>query len=60
MPRSERVVTCNEELFTVRDAMRELNRIVDRIESGELEKAVLMRRGKMVAVVAPLRERPDA
>lgn len=52
----QRITISNDELFTVRDAMRELNRIVDRIESGEIEKAVLVRRGKMVAVVAALPE----
>jgi hypothetical protein len=36
------------------DAMRGLNRIVDRIEAGEIEKAVLMRGGRMVAVIRPL------
>jgi antitoxin (DNA-binding transcriptional repressor) of toxin-antitoxin stability system len=48
------ILVSNSELFTVRDAMRGLNRIVDRIERGEIEKAVLMRNGRMVAVVAPL------
>lgn len=48
---SARVSIGNEELFTVRDAMRSLNRIVDDINGGVLEKAVLTRKGKMVAVV---------
>lgn len=41
----------NEELVTVRDGMRELNKFVDRLISGEREKYVLMRHGKMVAIV---------
>jgi antitoxin (DNA-binding transcriptional repressor) of toxin-antitoxin stability system len=48
------ILVGNGELVTVRDAMRVLNRIVDRIESGEIEKAVLTRKGRMVAVVVPL------
>lgn len=51
-----RLLTCNEEMFTIRDAMRELNVIVRRIEEGEIEKAILMRKGKMVAAVVPLNE----
>ena len=51
MSRSARIPVGNEELFTVRDAMRSLNRIVDDLNDGALEKAVLMRKGKMVAVV---------
>ena len=48
---SAKVAVGNEELFTVRDAMRGLNRIVDDINAGTLEKAVLTRGGKMVAVI---------
>jgi hypothetical protein len=44
----------NAELFTVRDAMRELNRIVARIEAGDIEKAVLMKGNRMIAAVVPL------
>jgi hypothetical protein len=50
----ETISVSNDELFTVREAMRSLNRIVDRIERGEIEKAVLMRNGRMVAVVCTL------
>lgn len=39
------------ELFSVRDAMRELNRIVDKLQRGEIEQAVLMKGTKMVAVI---------
>lgn len=49
-----KIAVANEELVTVRDAMRELNRIVDALEAGEQEKAVLTRKGKMVAVVVPV------
>jgi antitoxin (DNA-binding transcriptional repressor) of toxin-antitoxin stability system len=48
------VVTSNEEWFTVRDGGRDLNDIVDRLQAGELEKAVLLRRSKMVAAVVPI------
>jgi hypothetical protein len=44
----------NEELRTVRDAMRELNRMVDSLDSGESEKFVLVQRNKMRAVVLSL------
>ena len=48
---AERILTENRELFTVRDAMRALNQIVDRLQAGELDQAVLMRGGRMVAIV---------
>jgi PHD/YefM family antitoxin component YafN of YafNO toxin-antitoxin module len=44
----------NDELSTVREAMRELNRLVDALERGELEKVVLTRRNRMRAVVVSL------
>lgn len=44
----------NTELFTIRDAMRGLHLIVDRFESGGLDKAVLMRGKRMVALVLPI------
>ncbi len=46
-----RVEVSNDELRTVRDAMRELNRLVDRLESGDAEKFVLTQRNQMRAVV---------
>jgi len=49
-----RVEVSNDELRTVRDAMRELNRLVDRLESGDAEKFVLTQRGRMRAVVVSL------
>lgn len=45
------VEVSNSELRTVRDAMRELNRLVDRLDAGEVEKYVLMKQGRMRAVV---------
>jgi hypothetical protein len=44
----------NEELVTVRDAMRGLNRMIDRLLSGEQHQFVLMHRGQMVARIVPL------
>lgn len=41
----------NNELRTVRDAMRELNRLVESLESGDAEKFVLTKQGQMRAVV---------
>jgi hypothetical protein len=51
-----KVEVSNEELRTVRDAMRELNRMVDRLESGEFEKYVLTRHGQMRAVVVSVEQ----
>lgn len=49
-----KVEVSNDELRTVRDAMRELNRLVDRLDSGDVEKFVLMKQGQMRAVVVSL------
>lgn len=49
-----KVEVSNEELRTVRDAMRELNRLVDDLERGETEKYVLTKHGRMRAVVVSL------
>jgi hypothetical protein len=46
-----KVEVSNEELRTVRDAMRELNRMVDLLDSGDSEKFVLTKHGQMRAVV---------
>lgn len=51
-----RVPVANDELVTVRDAMRGLNRMVAQLEAGEASKFVLMQRGRMVAAVVPLHE----
>lgn len=41
----------NDELCTVREAMRELNRLLPRLEQGALEKLVLTQRNQMRAVI---------
>jgi PHD/YefM family antitoxin component YafN of YafNO toxin-antitoxin module len=48
------VRVANAELTTVREAMRELNRLVDELERGELEKVVLTQRNRMRAVLVSL------
>lgn len=44
----------NTELRTVRDAMRELNQLVTKLEVGEADKFVLTHRNQMRAVVVSL------
>jgi len=62
----DKVEVSNDELRTVRDAMRELNRMVDLLERGDSEKFVLTKHGQMRAVVVSvecfsrLREATDA
>jgi prevent-host-death family protein len=46
-----KVEVSNEELCSVRDAMRELGRLVERLERGESEKFVITKHGQMRAVV---------
>jgi hypothetical protein len=46
-----KVEVSNNELRTVRDAMRELNRMVDALQRGEAEKFVLCQGHQMRAVV---------
>ncbi len=41
----------NQELATVREAMRELNRLLEQLEAGELEKVVLTQKNQMRAVL---------
>lgn len=41
----------NEELATVREAMRELNRLLAQLERGDLEKVVLTQKNQMRAVL---------
>jgi hypothetical protein len=50
------VEVSNEELRSVRDATRELGRLVESLESGEVEKFVLTKHGQMRAVVVSLDE----
>jgi hypothetical protein len=49
-----KVEVSNDELRTVRDAMRQLNRLVEDLEKGETEKYVLTKNGRMRAVVVSL------
>jgi hypothetical protein len=49
-----KVQVSNDELRTVRDAMRELNRMVNALERGEEEKFVLCQNHRMRAVVISL------
>lgn len=49
-----RVSVSNENLVTVRDAMRGLNRMVEQLQRGEVDKFVLMHHGRMVAAIVPL------
>ena len=51
-PRSVRVT--NAELATVRKAMRELHRLLDQLERGDLEKVVLTQRNQLRAVLLTL------
>jgi hypothetical protein len=46
-----KVEVSNDELFTVRDAMRQLNRMVESLQAGEPTKFVLTQRNQMRAVV---------
>ncbi len=46
-----RVEVSNDELRTVRDAMRELNQLADQLENGEVDKFVLTRSNQMRAIV---------
>jgi hypothetical protein len=48
------VTVSNDELRTVRDAMRELNRMVEALGCGELSKFVLTQRNQMKVVLLPL------
>jgi antitoxin (DNA-binding transcriptional repressor) of toxin-antitoxin stability system len=50
------ILVSNDELVTVRDAMRGLNRMVERLEAGDQDQYVLMHRGRMVAVLTPIRD----
>jgi hypothetical protein len=42
---------CNDELATVREAMRELHRLLEALETGQLEKIVLTQKNQMRAVL---------
>ena len=49
-----KVEVSNDELRTVRDAMRELNRMIEALSQGKSEKFVLTKGGQMQAVVLSL------
>jgi PHD/YefM family antitoxin component YafN of YafNO toxin-antitoxin module len=49
-----KVEVSNDELRTIRDAMRELNRMVDALENGDADKFVLCQNNRMRAVVISL------
>jgi PHD/YefM family antitoxin component YafN of YafNO toxin-antitoxin module len=51
---AQSVRVSNQELATVREAMRELNRLLAQLEAGELEKVVLTQRNQMRAVLITL------
>jgi hypothetical protein len=46
-----KVQVSNDELRTIRSAMRDLNRLVEELEQGSSEKFVLTKHGQMRAVV---------
>ena len=46
-----RLRVSNGELATVREATRELGRLLERLEEGQLEKVVLTQRNQMRAVL---------
>jgi PHD/YefM family antitoxin component YafN of YafNO toxin-antitoxin module len=45
------VTVSNAELATVREAMRELNRLIAQLDDGDLEKIVLTQKNQMRAVL---------
>lgn len=49
-----KVEVSNDELRTIRSAMRELNRMIEHLERGESEKYVLTKQGQMRAVLVSL------
>lgn len=48
---TQSVRVSNHELATVREAMRELNRLLLQLERGDLEKVVLTQRNQMRGVL---------
>lgn len=57
MPDVARAISLrNDELATVREGMRSLNRMVDAVCGGQAEKFVLTRHGQMCAVVLSVDE----
>jgi PHD/YefM family antitoxin component YafN of YafNO toxin-antitoxin module len=50
-PPADSLRVANSELATVREAMRELNRLLEQLDDGQLEKIVLTQRNQMRAVL---------
>lgn len=48
---ADTLTVSNSELATVREAMRELHRLLAALEDGQLEKVVLTQRNQMRAVL---------
>ncbi len=51
---AQSVRVSNQELATVREAMRELHRLLAALEHGELDKVVLTQKNQMRAVLVTL------
>ena len=51
---TQSVHVSNEELATVREAMRELHRLLAALDHGQLEKVVLTQKNQMRAVLITL------
>jgi PHD/YefM family antitoxin component YafN of YafNO toxin-antitoxin module len=50
-PPADSLRVTNAELATVREAMRELHRLLEQLEDGQLEKIVLTQKNQMRAVL---------
>ena len=50
-PPTDSLRVSNDELATVREAMRELHRLLDQLEEGQLDKVVLTQKNQMRAVL---------
>lgn len=50
-PPADSLRVTNAELATVREAMRELHRLLEALEDGQLEKIVLTQKNQMRAVL---------
>ncbi len=50
-PPTDSLRVSNDELATVREAMRELHRLLDQLEDGQLDKVVLTQKNQMRAVL---------
>ena len=48
---SEAVTVKNTELATVREAMRELSHLLERLDAGDIDKIVLTQKNQMRAVL---------